>query len=369
VQLKRGKELGEEIEMLVQNVADDLTKAKKVYDFIKGSYTWNGTYGVFSEFGIKKAFDARKGNVGDINLSLVAAMRFAGLDAEPVILSTRTNGTVLDLYPVLSEFNYVIAKINIGDKVYLADATDKNYPFGLLPQRCLNGRGRVIGDRKSYWIDLKPADVAKTFSLMSLVLGTDGVMRGTINTTFIGYDAVNKRSEILSHPSQEAYINELTSALGQMEILSYEISNLEELDKAVTRKLEVEIAAFDEMDATNFLFSPFLLDKWSENPFKSKERLYPVDFGVPLERTTVLQLEYPADYEIVNIPEKVGLALPDGGGRFICETQNSNNKLSMSNSLAIKKTVYSSVEYHYLKELFNRIIQIQNAELIFKSKT
>ena len=110
------------------------------------------------------------------------------------------------------------------------------YPFGLLPERCLNGKGRVIGERKSYWVELKPADVGKTLSLLSLVLSTDGVIRRTINTTFSGYDAVNKRSEILSYPSQAAYIDELRSSLGQMEIVSYEISHLEDLSKEVQRE-------------------------------------------------------------------------------------------------------------------------------------
>ena len=369
VQLKRGKELGQEIENVVSGETDDLGKARKVYDFIKGWYVWNGTYGKYSEFGIKKAFDERKGNIGDINLSLVAAMRFAGLDAEPVILSTRANGLVVEIHPVLSEFNYVIAKVNIGEKVYLADATEKVYPFGMLPERCLNGKGRVVGERKSYWIDLAPADIGKTLSVLSLVLGNDGVMRGTINTNFMGYDAVNKRSEILSHPSQEAYIQDLKSSLGHIEIVGYEISNLADVEKAVIRKLEIEITAFDEMDADNFLFNPFLLDKWAENPFKSTERLFPVDFGVPLERVTILNLEYPPDYEVLNIPEKVGLALPDGGGRFLFQAQKVSNKLSLNNSLLLRKPVYSSLEYHYLKELFNRIIQIQNGELIFRKKT
>lgn len=369
VQLKRGKDIGEHVRTLVAADAEELSKAKKVYDLIRDTYHWNEVYGKYSEFGIKKAFDERKGNVGDINLSLVAALRFAGLDAEPVILSTRSNGLVVELHPVLSEFNYVIAKVNIGDKIYLADATEKLYPFGLLPERCLNGKGRVIGDKESYWIDLKPTEVRKTFSLLSLVLGADGVARGTLSTTYAGYHAVDKRREILSHASEADYINGLKSALGQIEVVGFEFSNVEDLEKAVTRKLHIEIKAFDDRSTANFLFNPFLLDKWSENPFKSRERLYPVDFGVPLERTTVLQLEYPPEFEIVNVPEKIGLSLPNGGGRFLLDAQNSNNKLSMNNTLSIRKTVYTSNEYHYLKELFNRILQVQNGELVFKKKS
>ena len=147
------------------------------------------------------------------------------------------------------------------------------------------------------------------------------------------------------------------------------MKDLEDLDKAVVRKLNIEMEAFDQPLASNVLFNPFILDKWSENPFKSRERLYPVDFGIPLERITVLNLEFPDDYEIANLPEAVGMSLPNSGGRYLLEARILGKKLLMTNSLSIKKTVYSSSEYHYLKELFNRILQIQNAELIFKKKT
>ncbi len=367
-QLKRGKDLSEEIKKLVENELDELTKAKKVYEFIKGWYLWNDTYGKYSELGIKKAFDEKTGNVGDINLSLVAALRFAGLDVEPVILSTRTNGVVTELFPVLTDFNYVIAKVTIGDKTYLADATDKFYPFGLLPERCLNGKGRVLGDRSSYWIDLKPAASGRTISLLTLKLGNDGVMRGSLQTTYSGYAGVNRREEISAYASPEAYIKELKSNLNQIEITGFELKNPDDFQKPVILKLEIEITAFDNLQVANFIFNPYILDKWSGNPFKSNERMYPVDFGAPIERTTILQLEYPSDFKIVNIPENLSLSLPNSGGRYILETKNIDNKLTMNNFLSINKTVFSSAEYHYLKELFSRILQVQNGELIFQKK-
>lgn len=366
VQLRRGKDIAGQIEPLVEHLEDPLVKAKKVFDFIKGWYSWNETYGIYSELGIRKAFDERKGNVADINLSLVAALRFAGLDADPVILSTRSNGTVMELHPVLSEFNYVVAKVNIGDKVYLADATEKVYPFGMLPERCINGKGRVMTEKNSYWIDLKPSDKGKVVSILNLTLDPDGIMRGSLLSTFMGYSAVSKRRDIRSYASQDEYIKQLKSNLGDVEIKGYDIGNLEDIEKPVTRKLDIEIAAFDDPDASNFLFNPFLLEKWDENPFKSSERLYPVDFNVPMERTSVCNLQYPPDFQVENIPPKVGLALPNAGGRFLFDAQNIGNRLSVTNSLVISRTVYSSDEYHYLRELFSRILQLQNGELVFK---
>lgn len=78
VQLRKGKDIAHEVEKIIGDEADDLIKATRVYDFIRDWYVWNETYGKYSEYGIRKAFDARTGNVGDINLSLIAVPAAAG---------------------------------------------------------------------------------------------------------------------------------------------------------------------------------------------------------------------------------------------------------------------------------------------------
>jgi hypothetical protein len=369
IQIKRGKDIMDEhLKLVIGGEVDPLLRAKKIYDFIKGWYRWDEIYSNYSELGIKKAFDQKMGNVGDINLSLIAALRYAGLNVEPVILSTRSHGMPTELHPVLSDFNYVIAKVNIGDKIYLVDATDDFYPFGVLPERCLNGKGRVLGENQSYWIDLKPTDRAKQLSQLTLKLEQDGVMRGMLQTTYIGYEAVSHRKKIHAFGTQQEYIADLDNALKRIDIKHYEIFNVEDLEKPLVQKLHIEVPVNADLEGGSFLFNPFLLGKTEENPFKSSERLYPVDFGTPLDYVTMLTLEYPAEFEIANIPENVGLSLPNGGGRYVYSVSNTANKFSLNHALNIGRTVFTSTEYHYLKELFNRIIQIQNEDLIFKKK-
>jgi hypothetical protein len=250
----------------------------------------------------------------------------------------------------------------------MADATDDFHPFGLLPERCLNGKGRVLGEKQSYWIDLKPSDRAKHISTLTLNLDKEGMMRGSIQTTYMGYEAVRQRKKIHAFSNQQEYITDLDNKLENIEIKHFELTNIENFEKPLVQKLEIEIQAFDSFNADNFLFSPFVLGKWDENPFKSNERLYPVDFGTPLEFITILNLEYPENLEIVNLPEKTGLALPNAGGRYIYDAKNTGNKLTLNHALTISKTIFTSTEYHYLKELFTQIIQMENGDLIFKKK-
>ena len=111
-----------------------------------------------------------------------------------------------------------------------------------------------------------------------------------------------------------------------------------------------------------------MIDRWVANPFRSSERSYPVDFGIPVEEVVILNLEFPESYEIAEMPARVGLALPDAGGRYIFNLARNTKGLTMNSSLQINKTVFSSNEYHFLKELFGRVVATQQTDLLFKRK-
>src|SRR5690606_951148 len=92
----------------ILQIKDDMERAMAVYNFIQNNYTWNGRYFNYNN-DIKDSFKEKLGSVSDINLSLVNALEAANLHAKSVILSTRDNGLPTELYPVLSNFNYVLA--------------------------------------------------------------------------------------------------------------------------------------------------------------------------------------------------------------------------------------------------------------------
>jgi hypothetical protein len=353
---------------IIAGEVDPLVKAKKIYYHVLENFQWNGRFGLFTDVGVKKAFESKVGNVSDINLMLIGALEVADLAVDPVILSTRDNGSPIELYPVISDFNYVVARVEINGKFYMLDATDPFHPFGLLPEHCLNGKGRVLGDRESFWVDLVAADKARRISNFSLKLADDGLMSGAIQVTYMGYEAVKQRKILTRLAEQKAYISNFTRRFEAMEVDKYEIVNFDEIDKPFVVKLDIGYQAYDGDGAENFLFNPFFIEKENENPFKSNERLYPVDFGSPREFTTMLNLEFPSRYELMNMPEKVALSLPNAGGRFLLDAQIVDNKLTLNNALSINRTVFSSKEYVYLKELYSRIIQAQNEDLIFKKK-
>jgi len=307
------------------------------------------------------------GNVGDINLSLIAALKYAGFSVEPLLLSTRANGLVIELHPVLSDFNYVIAKLNINDKVYLLDATEDYMCFGMIPERCLNGKGRVLGEKESYWYELKAPEKQKQISVQKLAIDTDGTIRGSVQNMYFGYDAMNQRKAISAYASEKEFIQSIIKSWEAGTVTNYKIENAADPMKPLSITLDVEIPN-DLGTSSTQLLNLFMFDRWEKNPFRSSERIYPVDFGVPMEEVVSLTIEYPAGYELDELPGKVGLTLPNGGGRYMFTIQNTANRVSMYSSLMINKPVFTSEEYHYLKELFSNIVATQQTDLVLKKK-
>lgn len=370
VQMKRTSLLKERIGPVIAGKANDLDKAKAIYAWIKSQIKWNDYIGIYSTDGVKKSLDTHAGSIADINLTLITALSAAGLNADAVLLSTRDHGMVNNLYPVLSDFNYVIARLTIGDQTYLLDATDPLLSFGLLPLKCINDKGRVISlNKPSYWIELSTQQKAATTRMFDLTLLDNGKLKGTIINYYKGYDAYEKRKAIKKFNTVDEYVEDFDEKQPKLKVLKSDIANLDSLDNPLRETFEVEIDAFDNTNHDKLAFNPYFWEKRTTNPFKLAERDYPVDWAFASDKRLVLVMHLPAQYIIETPPQIVAFSLPNKGGMFATTFESQdNNSFTFSNITQFNKSVYDSAEYPYLKELFNKIILTEKGDMIFRKK-
>ena len=202
---------------------------------------------------------------------------------------------------------------------------------------------------------------------MNLALKPDGILTGTVEFAYFGYDAYDKRTDFASFNNEEDYLADLKKKMKLVTVNSFELTGLDIYDPRVTHKFDVEIEGLDQL-SDGFTLNPFFLEKMETNPFKLTERLYPVNFGTTQEYTTIVNLTYPENFLLVEKPEKNALTIPAGGGKFLFDITDNGSKATMTYSLTLTKPIYTSVEYRYLKELFNRAVQVQNSDWLFKKK-
>ncbi|WP_214229295.1 DUF3857 domain-containing protein [Pedobacter sp. B4-66] len=366
-QMKRKDVFKELLPQILGNVSDDLNKAKAIYTYIGKNIKMNGFIGIYSETNIKTALEKHSGNTGDINLALIAALSAANLDAEAVILSTRANGVVNNLYPVISDFDYVVAKVNIGDQSYLLDASQPLLPFGLLPLQCINGNGRVINLKKpSYWYDLKASQKESTKYILDGELTSDGKLKGKLTTYSSGYAALKKRQRIVAANSVDEYVEKLDEQMPGISILKHSIENVDSLDNPLIEIYEIDMKVFDNLNADQSYFNPFFINRISKNPFNLNERNYPVDLGAANEERITMIIKLPANISVADKPKDMSLALADNGGKYLTSTAMQDDSFIFNQMLQFNKPIYDSEDYLSLKEFYSRIIQLQKTDIVFK---
>ena len=354
--------LKNEIKALTKTYTDPLELSKSVYNLVKEKIVFDGKYRLYSsKEGIKKALKKGSGNSSDVNLILLNSLRRAGINADAVAISTRGNGFINRKYPVISEFNYVIVKVEIGEEKYLLDATRKNVPFGLLPFECYNIRGRVVKEKGS-WINLQVGDKFYENSTVLIDIEDDLSFSADVTRMYGLQSAIKFRDKLDKYNSIEDYIEDKEEK-GDLLFDDYTVEDRNKIEKErlVKEKFKLEDNIEGVVKGNRILFNPIIVGRISKNPFKLEQRTYPVDYGLPTSIKTSYLINIPVGYKLAKKYKPVKLVLPSNMGYYMYSlTEESNGSLLLTTYFVINKSVISTKNYKSLKTFYNSVINKNN---------
>ena len=348
---------------------DPLTRAKNIYSFVKSHFTWTENYGIYGNANVKAAFDEQKGNVSEINMSLINLLNTGDIQTNLMLLSTRDQGLPKRTHPVMSDFNYAIAMAKINGKEYLLDATDKHMPFGLLPYRALNHYGRVMDfNNDSYWKNIIPE--SKNLHQVRVNVKFDveaNKVEGIFNINTRGYPAVATNKAIES-VEEEDYVSEWETQLnGDSKILSYEHLAERSTDLRVTERFFFETANIFNGDMV--YFNPFFILFFEKNPFSLPSRDYPIDFGYPRQYIYQVMISIPEGYEIESLPESKAVKLGEDLITLKFDQKEDFGQIGIVFDFNLKNSHLEAQDYLSLKSIFKHVTDIQNNSMVvFKKK-
>jgi hypothetical protein len=293
---------------------------------------------------------------------LTAMLRSAGFNANPVLVSTRSNG--IALFPSLNAFNYVISAVETPEGMILLDATEIYSEPNVLPLRDLNWLGRLIRkDGTSTPINLTPEILSKETSTMNIVLNSDGTIDGKIRRQYTNHNALEFRQKNLA-TTKETYLEELENNNNGIEIGDYIRANELDLSKPVMETYSFKSSKDVEIINDKIYMSPMLFLADKENPFKQEIREYPVDFGYPFESKIYINIEIPQGYKVEFLPKAANLLTGDNIGAFSYIVENTDNKIKMIITTTINEAIVSADFYDVLKEFYQGMINKQNEKIV-----
>lgn len=368
VPLRSDSHMNEAVKEILLKAKTDKDKLRLAHEYLK-THKWDNYETIYtSNSNLKWALDKKSGNSADINLALVQLLKKLGFKVTPVLMSTRDNGFISPVYPSADKLNYVIAKIDLNGDQILMDATEEYAPWDLLPERCLNFFGRSFDVVYSETVELTTNKKDKETISYDLVLDDELQFSGKLQFLRMDYAALDFRNEFNSFPGKDSYLESMLQHYPGLRIKNAIIDNIDSIYLPV--KDQYQIILKNALDAVgeNIYIYPMMLHKQSENPFKSDQRLYPVDFIHKSEKTLSVTIRLPDNVEVTSVPKAEKIGLPNNSAYFIYQVTILDNTIQFNYKMMINKTVFGEDEYKDVKELYNQIIAKHGEPIILKRK-
>ncbi len=349
----------------MQVVPNDYNKMSMAFEHIKNHFTWNGQVSKYMSQSAQGAYQVSVGNCADINLNLVTLLRELGLDANPLLLSTRSNGSISKQQPSMTKLNYVAVLVRIDSTHYVLDATDPLGQINVPPTRCLNDLGRVVSKGGGYWFDLHNFGVFQSFNTYTVNFASNkqATIKGTsFLKQYAGYEFLKT---IRQTGGDVAVSDILTNYLdtGKMEIVKYSIDSS---SHNVSCHFDVADSSFTDLVNGTYFFTPTLVPLVKTNPFTRDERNYPIEFLYPINVKQIYTFNIPPNCTIIDLPKPVMLVTPKSKIRYVYQITKTGNKIQVVVSLRISETSFLPTDYGTLKQIYELILKKQEEVVTFQ---
>ncbi|AYA37222.1 DUF3858 domain-containing protein [Hymenobacter oligotrophus] len=366
VRLQGRSPLHSAAEALKAQYPEPNARAAAVVALVQNKVRYNGQERLYATNPLRRVAEQGQGSAAEMNLLLVQTLRDAGLEAQPVLLSTRSHGLVQTEVPLLSQFNYVVAAVTAPNQPdLLLDATEPLVAAGTLPERCLNGQGRLITASGGKWVSLAPKLRHVQLTTARLALDEQGALKGTLREEYSGYAGLAQRHAAAASGAP-AYLKAFAQQHAEWQLTDAKVLNLDKPDQSLLLETGLAVPSSAGGNEQRLYVPVMQLFTNAKNPFEHAERAYPVDFGTLQELVTTVQLALPANLAVEELPKPLQLELPNGVGRYSYQVSQEGNTLHLTSRMQLRKTQYLPHEYAALRELFTRSLAKNAEPLVFR---
>lgn len=360
--------LGDIVDQLTAGLKDDTAKARRIYNYVRTNFTCTEHNRMYASKPLKTVFTSHNGNTADINLLLIAMLRRANLNADPLVLSTRNHGFTHQLYPLVSRYNYTMAVLTVDTLTYFMDASHNYLGFGRVDMSCYNGHARVLPkDAAAVAVYFNPDELLEAKNTYVMLIGGEGgVIKGSFQQNPTYFESCSIRSSI-KEKGKDAYFKAKEKDFAvETAISGVELENLDDNEEVLKMKYDFEMKADD---AGMLYINPLFTEVTHRNPFRSQERFYPVEMPCVMDETYTLNMTVPDGYVVEELPKSAVVKLNETEGIFQYLVQESGNTIQFRSKIKLSRAVFGPEEYNSLRDFFDMIVKKQSEQIVLKRKS
>jgi len=339
-------------------------KIKAIYDWVSKTIAWDGKHRLYAERDVDDVLKSSKGNSAEIAFLFLSMLKSIGIEGDPVILSTRSNGKVQNAYPIISQFNYVLSRVKTNNGLLLIDPTSSTRPMELLSTEVLNTRGLLIKRDSVNWVKVTSLKEDKSTSITLINLNKDGSITGMIEKKYEDYEALNGRNSLKDSKEINLANEDFDSEIAGFNIDSITIKNKSDRNLPLLLKSKISSTTYSQVNGELIYINPHIIDIYRNNPFKSKTRKFPLDYAYRRNFASNVIIIIPKGYEIKEIPKDAGLSAADGLLTYTRFVQSDSDRVQLKYNFNVKSTEIKPEYYNEIKKFYEQMISAESEQLV-----
>lgn len=353
--------LDETVQSIAGPHAGQLDKTEAIFNYVKNNFNWNRMNSIYADNGIRTTFKDKTGNAADINLTLVAMLQKAGINANPVVLSTVNNLIINYSFPSVSSLNFLIAVAEINGNLYLMDATEKLSKINMLPLRDLNHRGfRILSNGAIQELSLTNYALSNIKETIACTLNADGTVSGTYNETkdeyFAMFDNMRKRND--PKDFEKYYLSDYT-----FDVDNFKID--ENLDKGLVRySFKFENVPSGDVMGNKIILNPMLFAQTINSNYHYDSRNYPLEFGTAYNKSRTIKVKIPEGYKIESMPQEKQFVVEGNQAGYVYKIEEKDGFIVVNTVEQMAQSILPPAYYKLMKEFENSQINTEAQQVV-----
>lgn len=347
-------------------MTDVKEKVAATLTMLRKKLAWNGDYDVMAH-SASEVIKKGNGTSGDLNMILLNMLNDAGVQACPMVLSTRRHGRLPQTYPSLDKLNtFVVAVPNGASWLYVDATTPDGYVNVLAPNLYVEQARLIQKGKPSQWVNLQKVGEARTQVVVDGAISATGVLSGEQTTIYTGNAALSERKAFREAGDSAAFVAKKAEGYG-VEISSCEITGHKGFMPAVNEV--VKFSKQGEVASDHIYINPFTAYPIRTNPFLEAERLLPIEFPCRQSFSLTMRLKLPEGWALEELPKSTRITSEDKSmSGQITYNLASEDQLSVQVQFRLGNVIYAANKYKTLREMFDQLASRSKDMLVLKKK-
>jgi hypothetical protein len=348
----------------IATMTDLREKVAATLSVLRQKLAWNGEYDLLAHTASEVA---KKGNgtSGDLNMMLINMLGDVGVQAYPVVMSTRRHGRLPQTYPSLNKLNTFVVAVPDGASWMYLDATSADGYVNVLSPNLYAEQARLIQKGKpSQWVNLQQMGEAKSMITVVGSISPEGVMSGEETALYSGNAAANERRAFREASDSAAFIARKSADYG-IEISSCQLTGHREFSPTV--KEVFNFTKQGEVASDHIYINPFTDFPIRNNPFVEAVRQLPVEFPYKQTFSMNIRLVLPEGWKLEEEPKSSRITTEDKSisGHILYEVKDEH-LLSIQVQFRLSDVTYYKAKYDTLRQLFDLFASRSKDMLVLK---